>query len=65
MVKKKILIVDDESFIREMLDLQLKDEGYDVIQATSGKEGLEKTKKEKRKRRCVTMFTETERKNMF
>lgn len=46
MPQKKILIVDDEPSLREMVALQLADEGYDVIQATDGIEGLEKAKKE-------------------
>ena len=44
---KKILIVDDESFLRDIVSIQLKAEGYDVIQATNGAEGLEKAKEEK------------------
>lgn len=44
---KKILIVDDDPLLREMLSTRLKAEGYDVIQAGDGAEGLEKAKKEK------------------
>jgi len=46
MAAKKILIVDDEPFLREIVAAQLKAEGYDIIQATDGLEGLEKAKKE-------------------
>jgi len=46
MPQKKILIVDDELFLREIVSSQLKTEGYDVIQATDGIEGLEKAKQE-------------------
>ena len=43
---KKILIVDDEPFLREIIEAQLKREGYEIIQATNGAEGLEKAKQE-------------------
>ena len=35
-----ILIVDDEKKIRELLDLRLTDEGFTVIQAADGEEGV-------------------------
>lgn len=38
----KILIVDDEAYIRRVLELKLKNKGYDVITANNGTEGLEK-----------------------
>ncbi len=38
----KILIVDDEAYIRRVLELKLKNKGYDVITAINGAEGLEK-----------------------
>lgn len=41
--KYKILIVDDEVHLREMLSILLKREGYDVFQADNGKTGLLKT----------------------
>lgn len=37
----KVLIVDDESGVRRTLSMILEDEGYDVISASDGKEGLE------------------------
>jgi two-component system, OmpR family, response regulator ResD len=37
---KKVLIVDDEEAVRELLELYLKKEGYEVIQARDGKEAL-------------------------
>ena len=37
----KILLVEDESAIREPLAFLLEQEGYDVIQAADGREGLE------------------------
>jgi CheY-like chemotaxis protein len=39
---KKILIVDDEAYIRRVLELKLKNKGYEVITAIDGTEGLEK-----------------------
>ncbi|MGD8991564.1 MAG: response regulator [Desulfobacterales bacterium] len=38
----KVLIVDDEAYIRRVLELKLKNRGYDVITAVNGAEGLEK-----------------------
>lgn len=38
----KILIVDDEPFLREMLNDILSLAGYDVVKACNGKEGLQK-----------------------
>ena len=46
MASKKILVVDDELFLSEIVSVRLKTEGYDVIQATDGMEGLEKAKQE-------------------
>ncbi len=40
----KILIVDDEAYIRRVLELKLKNQGYDVLTAANGIEGLEKFK---------------------
>jgi len=37
----KILVVDDEAPIRELVRLYLADEGYDVIEKTNGEEALE------------------------
>ena len=38
----KILIVDDEAYIRRVLELKLKNKGYEVITAVNGAEGIEK-----------------------
>jgi len=42
----KILIIDDEDRILNMLQMRLEDNGYEVITANNGKEGLEKAKTE-------------------
>lgn len=38
----KILVVDDHADSRELLIVQLKRMGYDVVEAESGEEGIEK-----------------------
>ncbi len=38
---KKILVVDDETSIRELVSMLLKREGYEVISAVDGKSGFE------------------------
>lgn len=40
-MKPKILIVDDESKIRKVISLLLKDEGFEIKQAENGKEAIE------------------------
>jgi len=42
----KILIIDDESKLVELLQLRLEANGYEVISANNGEEGLEKAKTE-------------------
>lgn len=44
MGNKKILVVDDERKIRELLQLRLTNEGYQVIQAANGEEGIEQAR---------------------
>lgn len=43
----KILILEDEKILRDLLEKKLKDEGYEVSVAPDGEEGLTKMKKEK------------------
>lgn len=45
MERKKILIVDDEKKIRELLELRLMDEGFEVIQAVDGEDGVQQARK--------------------
>lgn len=45
--KAKILLVDDEPDILEIVSYNLKNEGYQVFTAQNGKEGIQKAKKKK------------------
>lgn len=47
MGKKKILVVDDEVHISTLLQTRLQAEGYEVVLAVDGEEGLAKMKSEK------------------
>jgi len=42
----KVLVIDDEAGVRRTLSMILEDEGYQVISASDGKEGLERALKE-------------------
>jgi two-component system alkaline phosphatase synthesis response regulator PhoP len=44
MAGKKILVVDDEKKIRELLELRLSSAGYEVLQAKDGEEGVMQAK---------------------
>ncbi len=44
MSKYRILVVDDEESIREFFEIMLKREGYEVVTASNGREGLEALK---------------------
>ncbi len=43
---KKILVIDDEEWLREMVQMALRQRGYEVIEADSGSVGIEKARKE-------------------
>jgi signal transduction histidine kinase len=43
---KKILVIDDEEWLREMIHLALKQKGFEVIEAVNGADGIEKARKE-------------------
>jgi len=47
MSNKKILIIEDDKFIRDLISTKLAQENYEVLEAKSGKEGIQKIKKEK------------------
>ena len=44
---KKILVVEDDKFLRKVISLKLDREGYEVSEAVDGEKGAEKIKKEK------------------
>jgi DNA-binding response OmpR family regulator len=44
---KKILIVEDDRFLRELIVQKLTKEGYQTTEAVDGEEGLKKAKEEK------------------
>ena len=44
--KAKILIIDDEQGIRDLLSFELEHRGYNVSTAQNGEEGIAKAKKE-------------------
>ncbi len=44
---KKILIVEDDKFLRELIVRKLSHEGYDTIEAADGEEGLRKIKEDR------------------
>lgn len=46
MAKKKILVVDDEKDILELLKYNLEREGYEVLKTVTGEEALEQVKRE-------------------
>jgi DNA-binding response OmpR family regulator len=46
-MKKKVLIIEDEKDLRFFIARALKEEGFEVIEAIDGEEGIEKAKKEK------------------
>jgi len=43
----KILVVEDDKFLRELISQKLAKEGYEVAEAVDGEDGIEKVKKEK------------------
>jgi DNA-binding response OmpR family regulator len=44
---KKVLVVDDESHIRRVIEVKLKKYGFDVIYAPNGREGLKVLQEQK------------------
>ncbi len=40
----KVLVIEDDKFLREMITRKLAKDGYDVSEALDGKQGLEKIK---------------------
>ncbi len=44
---KKITVVEDDKFLRELITQKLSKEGYDITEAVDGEKGIETVKKEK------------------
>lgn len=45
--KIKVLIVEDDKFLAELISTKLDKEGYDIVLATDGESGVAKTKEER------------------
>ena len=43
---KKILVIDDEEWLREMMLLALRQRGFEVLEAENGEKGIEVARKE-------------------
>jgi signal transduction histidine kinase len=43
---KKILVIDDEEWLREMIHLALRQKGFEIIEAENGAVGIEKARRE-------------------
>lgn len=43
---RKILVIDDEEWLREMINLALRQNGFEVIEAENGEKGIESAKRE-------------------
>ena len=44
---KKILVIEDDKFLRELISRKLLKEGYDISEAIDGEEGIKKIKEKK------------------
>jgi len=44
---KKILVVEDDKFLRELISQKLLKEGYDIVEAVDGEKGIENARKER------------------
>lgn len=44
---QRILVIEDDRFLRELIVRKLSDEGFNLIEAVDGESGLKKTKEEK------------------
>jgi DNA-binding response OmpR family regulator len=44
---KKILIIEDDKFLRELITRKLIEEGFEVLEAVDGEEGMKKVREEK------------------
>ena len=46
-IKKTILIIEDDKFLRHLMSQKLLKEGFDISEASDGEQGLRKIKEEK------------------
>lgn len=46
-MSKKILIVEDDKFLRELIGQKLVREGYEILESIDGEDGIKKIKSEK------------------
>ena len=46
-LKKKVLIIEDDRFLRELISRKLSDDGFEIVEAVDGEEGIKKIKEEK------------------
>ncbi|MAG44317.1 response regulator [bacterium] len=46
-MKEKILIIEDDKFLRDLMELKLKEGEYEVLTSVDGEEGLKTSKQEK------------------
>lgn len=46
-MSKKILIIEDDKFLRELISQKISKQGYIVVEAIDGEDGIEEFKKEK------------------
>ncbi|MDD5606569.1 MAG: response regulator, partial [Candidatus Pacebacteria bacterium] len=44
---KKLLIIEDHAFLKELIAKKLSQEGHEIIEASDGEEGLKKVKEAK------------------
>jgi len=44
---KKIVIIEDDKFLRELISKKLSDAGYEVLEAIDGEEGIKRVKESK------------------
>jgi len=44
---KKILVIEDDKFLRELITRKLSDDGFVTVEARDGEEGIKKVKEEK------------------
>jgi len=43
---KKILIIEDDKFLRELISKKISEEGFQVVEAIDGEDGIKKVKEE-------------------